>query len=261
MSTLDTIAGVGRGLLRAVLVCVTVVITAVAAMAGIAAESLSVAVALVAPLVAVALLGFGSRALGWRSALARRRLRRRVGDPLTLTGDWRRLLADAWRARDEFSVAVDSYAGSPVGERLAGHQVLVDAALEHCGDLARSGHRLLLQLKGFHPRRLRRDLLLERRRDRNGARATALARQLDDVAHLRDEVARLQLRLEHHVHDLRTAAWRAATLRTATVADGVAGTGTASEAAVTELLEDLEHLEAALTEVDEPSSPRPATLS
>lgn len=244
MNAVHAIVGVGRGLLRIIMVYAAVVSVAIAVMVGFAAQSALIAVVILTPLLMVTALVFGPRLARWRLASQRRKLRRAVGDPLNLAGEWRRLLGDAWAARDEFATAVAGYAGSPIGERLAGHQMVVDATLVHCGELARSGHRLHMQLKSFRPRRLRRDLLLERRRDRDGHRAAALTRQLDDVEHLRAELDGVRVQLETQVHDLRTATWRAATLRS-----GAAG---APDVALDELLEDLGHLEAALAEVSEP---------
>lgn len=237
-------AGAGRGLRRTLLVCAAVVVVAIAAMAGLATRSLLVTVAIAAPVFGLSVLTAGGRATQWRAARERKRLWRRVGDPLALRGDWRRLLAAAWTARDDFRAAAATYAGSPVGERLESQQVVVDAALEHCGDLARCGQRLLAQHKAFHSRRLRRDLLLERGRDRHGGRAKALARQLDDVERLRGELGRVRLQLEDQVHDMRTAAWRASTLRS--------GVADEPDAALAELLDDLAHLRAALAEVERP---------
>jgi hypothetical protein len=253
VEAVDVIGGAGRQLLRTLLVCAGVVVTAVAAMAGLATGSLLVFAAIVAPVIGLSALAVGGRGMRWRTARERRQLVRRVGDPLTLSGDWRRLLASAWTARDEFSAAANSYAGSPVGERLQGQQAVVDAALEHCGELARCGQRLFAQHKAFRPRRLRRDLLLERGRDRHGDRATALARQLDDVERLRGELDRIRLQLEHQVHDMRTAAWRASTLRSGVTTDE-------PDEALAELLDDLAHLREALAEVERPA-PRAAAVS
>lgn len=240
----DTITGVARGLLRVVVLYVAVVVLAVAAMVGFATHSALATATVLAPLLTVTMLVFGSRLVRWRSTLQRRQLRGRVGDPQTLAGDWRRLLLDAWAARDEFATAVAGHAGSALGERLGGHQPIVDETLVHCGALAHRGHRLSAQLRAFRPRRLRRDLLLERRRGRDGRRVEVLARQLDDVERLRADLDGVRVQLESQVHDLRTAAWRAATL-----ALGASGE---PEAALRDLLADLDHLEAALAEVDVP---------
>jgi hypothetical protein len=248
----DMTGGAGRALLRTLLMCAAVVVLAIAAMVGLATGSPLVAAAIAAPVIGVSALTAGARASGWRSARAHRRLRRRVGDPLTLSGDWRRLLEAAWMARDAFDVAAASHGGSPVGERLEGQQIVIDAALEHCGELARCGQRLLTQLKAFQPRRLRRDLLLERGRNRHGDRAAALARRLDDVERLRGEIGRVRLQLEHQVHDMRTAAWRASTLRS--------GVTDEPDVALAELLDDLAHLRDALVEVERPA-PRAAAIS
>jgi hypothetical protein len=245
VEAVDVTGDVGKGLAKTLLMCAAVVVTAIAAMAGLATGSMLVAVAIVAPVVGVSALTAGGTTARWHTERERRRLRRRVGDPVALSGDWRRLLAAAWTARDAFHAATAGYAGSPVGERLQGQQVVVDAALEHCGELARCGQRLLAQLKAFRPRRVRRDLLLERGRDRHGDRATALARQLDDIERLRGELDGVRLQLEHQVHDMRTAAWRASTLRS--------GVSDEPGAALSELLEDLAHLREALVEVERPT--------
>lgn len=251
-AVVDRTGDVGRTLLRALLICATVVVAAVAAMVGAASDSLAAAAAVAGPFVAFGVLMTVGQAASWRSARERRRLRRRVGDPLVLSGDWRRLLGAAWAARDDYVGAVAAHAASPVGERLRGQQPIVDAALERCGELARCGDQLFGQLRQFRPRRLRRELVLERRRDRNGARAQTLARQLDDVARLRADLRRVQLELEDQVHDLRTAAWRASTLRSGTTAE--------PDPALGELLDDLAHLREALDEVERPQ-PRAAAIS
>jgi len=232
-----------RGLQSAVLLCAAIVSAAVLLMVAIAANSwIPVAVAAVAVVLA------GGRPTGRaarvRAAIERRRLRRRVGDPSALSGQWRRLLMAAWAARDEFSGTVATYGRSPIGERLADQQMVMDAALERCGALARRGHRLLAQLRAFRVARLRRELLVERHRDRHGHRATALTRRLDDVARLRAELDRIQLQLEEQVHDMRTAAWRASTLRFDET--------DAQDPALSDLLDELSHLRAALREVDRP---------
>jgi hypothetical protein len=238
------IGGAGRALLVSVIVCVAIAIAAVAVMMGLATGSWLVGVAVVAPLAGTAGLTVGRRMTRWRVAVERRRLRSRVGDPLALSGEWRRLLIGAWDARDEFARAASGYGSSPLGERLVAHQPVMDAVLERCGTLARCGHRLLAQLRAFRPRRLRRELLIERHRNGNGARAAALQRQLDDVARLRDELDRVRLRLEGQIHDMRTAAWRASTLQSRE-AD-------APDTELAELLDDLAHLRAALEDVGRP---------
>ncbi|HSK90019.1 MAG TPA: hypothetical protein VK875_01780 [Euzebyales bacterium] len=236
--------GIGRTLLSTVFVLVAIVVSTVAVMAGIATGSLLVAMAIASPLFGFVVLMTGGRLARWRAARDRRRLRRRVGDPVALGGDWRRLLAAAWIARDEFAAAVTLDASSPIAQRLAGQQLVMDAALERCGDLARRGHRLTSQLRAFRPRRLRRELLLEYRRDRNGVRAVALQRQLDDVDRLRDDLRGVRVQLEEQLHNMRTAAWRASTLPTHAVDE--------PDAAMDELLDDLAHLRAALAEVERP---------
>jgi hypothetical protein len=235
--------GALKGLRSAVGLCVAIVAGALTLMVAIAADSWLLVVAVVT----AAVLSGGlstARVTRWRAAIARRRLRRRVGDPHALSGHWRRLLTAAWAARDEFCGTVVAYGSSPLGERLADHQMAMDAALERCGALARRGHRLLGQLRAFRTARLRRELLVERHRDRHGDRAAALARRLDDIARLRAELERIQLQLEEQVHDMRTAAWRASTLRLDETDE--------PDRALTELLDELAHLRAALHEVDRP---------
>lgn len=235
--------GARRGLRSAVRLCAAIVGGAITLMVAIAADSWLIVVAVVAALVLSNGLS-GGHVGRWRAALARWRLRRRVGDPSALGGHWRRLLAAAWTARDEYCATVAAYGSSPLGERLADQQMVMDDALEHCGALAHRGHRLLGQLRAFRTARLRRELLVERHRDRHGDRAAALSRRLDDVARLRAELDRIQLQLETQVHDMRTAAWRASTLRLEE-ADG-------PDPALGELLDELAHLRAALREVDRP---------
>jgi hypothetical protein len=238
------VGGAGRGLLSALLLCVAITTAAVAAMAALETGSW-LAVAAVATFVAALSTPAAMRnRTRWRTAADRRRLRRLVGDPGALSGDWRRLLIAAWAARDEFSATVVGYGSSPIAERLAAQQMVMDAALECCGTLATRGDRLLRQLRAFRAGRLRRELLVERGRDRRGARAAALARRLDDVARLRAELDRLRLQLEDQVHDMRTAAWRASTLRADEIDE--------PDAALTELLDELAHLRAALAEVERP---------
>jgi hypothetical protein len=246
--------GMGRALLVALLTCVVIATVAVAAMLAIVTRSWLGGVAMIAPMSGIAIYVATRRVRRWRAALERRRLRRRVGDPNTLAGDWRRLLNDAWAARDAYSGTVADYGSSPIGERLAAQQMVMDAALERCGTLAHNGHRLLGQLRAFRPRRLRRDLVVERHRDRDSARAAALARQLDDIGRLRAELDRVRLQLEDQVHDMRTAAWRASSLRSRETDE--------PDVALTELLDDLAHLRAALAEVERPSTrPQAAAAS
>lgn len=173
----------------------------------------------------------------------RRRLRQQVGDPATVSGVWRQLLAAAWRARDQFADVVAQDDGSPLMERLADHQVHVDAALARCGTLARDGAALAEQLRGYRVRRLRHDLSAERARAPAGRRAQALAEQLAEADSLATHVRELHDGLEAQVQDLRSAAWRAAALRTDRAADG--------DPSIAELLIDLEHLRDALATVDD----------
>jgi hypothetical protein len=234
--------GVGRALLVTFLLCVVITTAAVGAMFAVVTQSWLVGAAVIAPMTGVTTYVTIRRVRRWRAALERRRLRRVVGDPHTLAGEWRRLLIAAWEARDEYSRTVLGYGSSPLGERLAGQQMIMDAALERCGKLAHSGHRMLGQLKAFRPRRVRRDLVVERHRNRESARAAALARQLDDIERLRAELDRIRLQLEDQVHDMRTAAWHASTLRSREIDE--------PDVALTELLDDLAHLREALKEVD-----------
>jgi hypothetical protein len=235
--------GARRGLRSVVRLCTAIVAGAITLMVAIAADSWLIVGAVVAALVLSEGLSRG-RVARWRAALVRWRLRRRVGDPHTLNGHWRRLLTAAWAARDEFTATVAAYGSSPLGERLADQQMVMDAALERCGALARRGHRLLAQLRAFRTARLRRELLVERHRDRHGDRAAALSRRLDDIARLRAELDRIQLQLETQVHDMRTAAWTASTLRLDDTDETDPGLG--------ELLDELAHLREALREVDRP---------
>jgi hypothetical protein len=245
--------GVGRALLVALLMCVVITTGAVAAMLAVVTRSWLVGVAMIAPMAGIATYVTIRRARRWRAALERRRLRRRVGDPHTLGGEWRRLLIAAWEARDEYSRTATGYGSSPIGERLGAQQMVMDAALERCGTLAHNGHRLLGQLRAFRPRRLRSELLVERHRDRNGARAAALARQLDDIARLRAELDRVRLQLEDQVHDMRTAAWRASSLQSRVTDE--------PDVALTELLDDLAHLRMALAEVERPAARQQAAAA
>jgi len=240
----------GRGLLAAVALCGGIVVAAVAVMLALAFETGWVAAIGLVPLVLAA-----AQMVPWsprrRAERARRELRRRVADPMTLSGQWRRLLASAWAARDRYAGVVAGYGSSPIGERLADQQTVMDATLERCGRLAEHGHQLSAQLRAFRSRRMRRDLLLERTRNRRSPRAEALERQLGDVARLRDELDRMRLQLEEKVHDMRTAALRASLLRSRIDEED-------DDAAVTELLEDLAHLREALDEVERPvATPRP----
>jgi hypothetical protein len=239
---MDVTDGARRGLRTVVGLCVVIVVAAVTMMLAFVTDLPEIAIA-IGPVAVVAALAMG-RLAQWRAIVDRRRLRRRVGDPLTLSGQWRRQLAAAWAARDEFAAAIVAHGASPIGERLADHQMVMDAALERCGELARRGHRMHGQLRAFRSTRLRRDLLIERHRDRHGERAAALARRLDDVARLRAELDRINLQLEEQVHDMRTAAWHASTLRLEDADE--------PEVALTTLHDELAHLRAALREVDRP---------
>jgi hypothetical protein len=114
---------------------VAITTVAMTLMVALAAESIAALLAL-----GVGLFGIAAAAVGpWRAGLHRRRLRHRVGDPGVLQGEWRRLLAAAWRARDDFARATAELGSSPLRDRLAGQQYAVDSALEHCGALARNG--------------------------------------------------------------------------------------------------------------------------
>lgn len=217
--------------------CAVITTLALSVMVAIAAESVEALLAL-----GVSLAGLSAIALRpSRAGRQRRRLRQRVGDPAALQGEWRRLLAAAWQARDDFARAAAELGSSPLQERVAGHQYAVDGALERCGSLARSGQQLSGQLRAFRARRLRRDLFLERGRDAAGPRAAALADQLRDVECLQNELRALRVRLESQVHQLRAAAWRVATLRSSDPDE--------RDEALTELLVDLDHLRSALVEV------------
>jgi hypothetical protein len=237
------VGGAGRGLRSVLLLCVAITAATVAAMAALATGSWLGVAAVATSAVALSAPAVRRTVPPWRAAVDRRRLRSRVGDPAALSGDWRRLFAAAWHARDEFSATVASYGSSPIAERLAAQQMVMDGALEYCGALARRGDQLLRQLRVFRSGRLRRELLVERGRDRHSARAAALTRRLDDVARLRADLDRLRLQLEDQVHDMRTAAWRASTLR---------DEADEPDVALTELLDDLAHLRAALAEVERP---------
>jgi len=172
----------------------------------------------------------------------RRRLRRVVGDPAALTGVWRRSLAVAWTARDQYAAAAAADGSSPLWDRLADHQAVIDAALTRCGVLARDGDLLGRQLQGFRARRLRRDLRAARWRDPHGPLAQQLEARLAEVERLDACIRTVQARLEAQVHDLRTAAWRATELRTRPAIDADDG--------LADLLADLTHLREALDEVD-----------
>lgn len=239
--------GTARDLLVTLTTTIAVALVAIVAMVmiatGVTAAGSSVAVIGLLAL-AVMLPGVVRR----RSGRRRRRLRRRVGDPSTVSGVWRRLLAGAWAARDQFATVVDELAPSPLADRLADHQSAIDATLERCGSLARDGELMARQLRGFRARRLRRDLQHERRRDRHGPRARALASQLEEVDRLTAHLKAVYARLETRVHDLRSAAWRATALRTDRADD--------DDSALEDLLVDLTHLREAMQAVDLMEQPR-----
>lgn len=177
-----------------------------------------------------------------RRSRHRRRLRRVVGHPSALTGVWRRSLTAAWTARDQYAAAASVDGSSPLWDRLADHQAIVDAALTRCGVLARDGDLLERQLRGFRSRHLRRDLRAARLRDPHGARARQLEARLAEVERLDACIEDVRTRLEAQVHDLRTAAWRATELRMRPVVDIDDG--------LADLLADLTHLREALEEMD-----------
>lgn len=255
MSDVDGSGGAGRDLLVTLVAVASVTTGGVAAMvvvdSGVVGSVLAVDVGSALDLVGWVLLGGGVAAAAWlpgigrrRRARARRELVERVGDPARLGGVWRRLLAAAWTARDQYAGTVAGWDDSPLAERLGDHQHMVDAVLEQCGALARSGDDLARQLRRFGPRRMRRDLWVEQWRDAEGERAQALGARVDDIERLRGQVRDLHGRLESQVHDLRAAAWRASALRTGHDLD--------REATMRDLLDDLAHLREALVEVDRP---------
>lgn len=240
------IGNTARGLLVTLATITAVAVVAVIAMTLIAAGAVGgrssiVVISLVA--LSVIVPGVVRR----RGERHRRRLRRRVGDPAAVSGVWRRLLAGAWAARDQFATAAGDTGSSPLGERLADHQSVVDATLERCGSLARDGELMARQLRSFRPRALRRDLRSEQRRDPSGARARALATQVEEAERLAAHVRAVHDTLEAQVHDLRSAAWRAAALRTAQTDD--------RDSALRDLLIDLVHLREAMETVDAAEQP------
>ncbi|HEX6257461.1 MAG TPA: hypothetical protein VFZ70_16750 [Euzebyales bacterium] len=241
--------GVARDLRVVLGIAAWIAATAVAAMTAIATDAIAGPV-LLAGTGLMGLMAIVPGVFGRRRARERRQLLRRVGEPAALTGVWRRNLAAAWSAREAFIGVADDLTGSPLGDHVAGSQYTIDAALERCGVLAREGDRLARLLPGSRVRALRRDLRAARRRDPHGERARALTVRVDEVARLTASIDRLRGRLEAAVHDLQTAAWRAAELRTASAVD--------ADATLDELLEDLAHLRAALVEVDQPM-PQPPT--
>jgi hypothetical protein len=233
-----TITGVGRLLATVLRLSAVVTVSTVALLVALGTGSWS---ALWVPVALIALLvlpGVMRRPV----ARERRRLRDRVGDPATLTGQWRRALTAAWSARDQYAEAVAERAPSPLRDRLAEHQATVDAALERCGDLARHGQRLHAQLRSLRSRRLQAELLVERQRDPRGGRAASVARRLNDAQRLREEVRAVQTALDDEVHRLRTAVWHATTL-------GVDEHAWA-DAMATDPVGDLERLRAALADLD-----------
>ena len=258
---LDGSGGAGRDLLVTLVALTSVTTGGVAAMvvvdAGGVGSLLAVDLGGALDVLGWVLLGGGAAAAAWLPGVARRRRARarrdlvdRVGDPARLSGVWRRLLAAAWTARDQYAATIAGWDDSPVAERLGDHQHMVDAVLEQCGALARSGDDLALQLRRFGARRMRRDLWIEQWRDAEGDRAQALGARIGDVERLRAQVRQLHSRLEAQVHDLRAAAWRASALRS--------GQNIDRDATLQDLLVDLAHLREALVEVDQP--PQAATV-
>jgi hypothetical protein len=236
--------GMARDLLVVLGVAAWIAATAVAAMTAIATDAVAGPV-LLAGTGLMGVLAIVPGMLGGRRARERRRLLRRVGEPAALAGTWRRMLAAAWSAREAYAGVVDDLAGSPLGDHVGGSRHTVDAGLERCGVLAREGDRLARLLRGSRVRTLRRDLRAEQRRDPHGERARTLAARLAEVERLAAAIDHVQRRLEASVHDLQTAAWRAAELRTASAVD--------VDATLDDLLADLAHLRAALDEVDRPA--------
>jgi hypothetical protein len=225
-----------------------VAVSGVAGMAFVAADATVDPMVLVVLGGVVAVLGVPGTARR-RHGRHRRRLRRLVGDPAALTGSWRQSLVAAWTARDQYATAAAADGSSPLWDRLADHQAVIDAALERCGVLARDGELLDRQLRGFRVRRLRRDLLVAQVRDPGGLRAQHLRTQLDEAERLGTCIREVQARLEVQVHDLRTAAWRATELRTRPAVE--------ADDDLADLLDDLIHLGQALDEVDAPPHPLP----
>lgn len=230
-----------RDLLAVLAMTTAVTVVAIGAMTLIAAGAITAPASLVmlAVIVAgVALPGVARRAFGRQQ----RSLRQRVGDPRSVTGLWRQLLDAAWTARNQFAHVVDGSEGSVLMERLVAHQADIDAALTRCGALARDGELASRQLRGYHVRRLRRDLRREQTDDPTGRRARMLADELAEADRLAAHVGALRERLEAQVAQLRSAAWRAAALR----ADHPDACGSA----VQDLLVDLEHLREAMGDID-----------
>ncbi|MBW3604073.1 MAG: hypothetical protein KY460_04005 [Actinobacteria bacterium] len=231
-----------RDLLAVLAMTTAVTVVAIGAMTLIAAGAITapVSLAMLAAIVAgVALPGVARRAVRRQQ----RSLRHRVGDPRSVTGVWRQLLDAAWTARDQFAHVVDDPGGSVLMERLAAHQAHIDAALTRCGTLARDGELLSRQLRGYHVRRLRRDLRREHTDDPTDRRARTLADELAEADRLAAYVGALRERLEAQVGQLRSAAWRAAALR--------ADHPDAGRSTVQDLLVDLEHLREAMGDLDD----------
>lgn len=203
----------------------------------------------------LALLTFGAvaaacgvpAAVHRRRTAQRRRLRRVVGDPAALTGTWRRSLEAAWTARDRYAAATTPAGSSPLEDRLAEQQPVVDRALTRCGLLARDGDLLERQLRSFRVRRLRRHLRAARWRDAPGRHVEQLEARLREAEHLGRCIREARARLDAQVHELRTAAWRATELRMRPAIDG--------DAELADLLVDLRHLREAMDEVDAPPHP------
>jgi hypothetical protein len=235
--------GTTRDLLVMLGAIMVVAVSGVIAMAFVAGGA-EVDPAILVVLGGVAVAGGVPGAVRRRRTRHRRRLRRVVGDPAALTGIWRRSLAAAWTARDQYATAAASDGSSPLWDRLADHLPVIDAALARCGLLARDGDLLGRQLQGFRARRLRRDLRSARWRDPHGPRTQHLEARLAEVERLEACIQQVQARLEVQVHDLRTAAWRATELRTQPAVDADEG--------LAELLADLTHLREALDEVEGP---------
>jgi hypothetical protein len=240
--------GIARDLLVVLGVAAFIAATAVAAMTAIATDAVAGPL-LLACTGLLGVIAIVPGMFGGRRARERRRVLRRVGEPAALTGPWRRMLAAAWSAREAYIGVADDLASSPLGDHVAGSQHTVDAGLERCGVLAREGNRLARLLRGFRVRSLRRDLRAAQRRDPHGPRVRTLAARLDEVERLTASIGHVRGRLEAAVHDLQTAAWRAAELRTASAVD--------ADATLDDLLADLAHLREALDEVDrhEPRAP------
>lgn len=231
-----------RDLLAVLATTTAVTVVAIGSMTLIAADVISapVSLALLAAIVGgVALPGMARRALGRQQ----RGLRHRVGDPRSVTGDWRRLLDAAWTARNEFAHVVGDHDDSVLMERLAAYQAHIDTALTRCGALARDGELASRQLRGYQVRRLRRDLRREHTDDPTGRRARMLADELAEADRLAAHVGAVRERLEAQVRQLRSAAWRAAALR--------GHRPDAYEPSVQDLLVDLEHLREAMGDLDD----------